>query len=191
MSVVANVVSKDGSWTAFDGRAMKDGKIVTENEIKAELINGSVCVGYTGTLEVARAVMSVLHSENNSSVVSKLRSDGIAAAIHKIYAAVRHSESLYAQFLVTGINSNSKFATYTIDKTNSLAAFEPSGDDLLRHTVLSTGDHGLDLQPYLLTEISDRGLNTKSIKISLRKFICDVSKRDPSVNDNVRFITLR
>ena len=57
MSVVANVLCSFASWVAYDGRSSRNGEIISESTDKAEMINSSVCVGYTGSLELAELVV--------------------------------------------------------------------------------------------------------------------------------------
>ena len=79
MSVVANVLCSFASWVAYDGRYSRNGEIISESTDKAEMINSSVCVGYTGSLELAELV--VLNLKEHVTGISDMKSDMVAQAI--------------------------------------------------------------------------------------------------------------
>lgn len=193
MSVVACVASRYGSWVAYDGRGRNNvtGLIVSENIIKAKMVNKTVCVGYTGTLELAEKVISVLTSEENKSAVSVMSSDSVVDAVQKVFSAVRYPQDMSAQFLVVGVNSSGRMAMYTIDSQKKIACFDPSDTAPIRFAVLSNGEHGVSLEPYVLQEIKCGGLSNTSIVTGLTKFIHTVADKDDSVNKNVKIIELR
>ena len=82
MSIVVNVLTPSCSWVAFDGRAQCEGKITTEFQRKAIMVNKNVCLGYTGTLEFAQQVIQNL--EKHTVGVSEMKSDTIAYKQGKI-----------------------------------------------------------------------------------------------------------
>lgn len=191
MSVVANVVSPIASWVVYDGRGTKDGKIVSENIVKAQMVNESVCVGYTGHLEVAEKVLLQLKRPENLAIIPKLKSDDVARSILTVLQKSSIPESLYTQYLITGVNSSGKMATYTIDRAKTLVEYIPSASEPLKISVLSTGVSKLDITSYILHEIAQHGTNNRAIISGMKKFICDVADEDSSVNKNLSVIELR
>ena len=193
MSVVVNVVSQDGSWTAFDGRGRNSasGMIVFEAVVKAEKINDYVCIGYTGTFEVASAVLSMIKTPENENGLKVVRADELALLVQAVNKKVDRPADMETQFVVTGIKRDNAFASYTIDSENNMSCFIPDEQYPFKTIVLSTGEHGVEFEPYIVSELIARGQKTKSVKTAMTKFICDVAKKDPSVNSNVNFVTIR
>ena len=188
MSVVANVVSPSASWIVYDGRAMRNGEIVSEDVTKAKMVNKFVCVGYTGCLEVAEKVLEVLESPENAPITAVLLSDDMARNLLMILQRSIIPENLYAQFLITGINSAGKMATYAIDRSQTLHTYIPSAVGQFKISVLSTGKSQLDLTSYVFREINRHGTNKKTIISAMKKYICDVADEDSTVNKNLSVI---
>lgn len=187
MSVVANVVTENAAWVAYDGRAIQNGVIISENTVKARKINENVCIGYTGTLELAEAVVSILKKAPD---LRKAYSDQVARGILAIMYANGYPQDMIAQFIITGINGTGNMITYTIGTDKTLSILQPSEREPIKSAVLSTGKHGIDLEPYLLHEISASGFTGHSIRCGLKEFILEVSRKDQSVNNNVNFIAV-
>lgn len=188
MSVVANVVCRHGSWVVFDGRAARDGEIVSESQEKATMINQFVCVGYTGTLELAQLV--ILNLKQHVVGISDMKSNTVATAIEQLLPKLDAPDGVHADFLITGINCNGQMATYTIGSNHPLCKYIPAGNDL-KLAVLCSNANTLSLSPYIEREISKSGFSNVAIVNGMRKFVCAVAKVDGSVNTNCQVIELR
>lgn len=107
MSVVANVICRFGSWvvSAGRGRDAESDAIVSETVIKTRMVSKRVCVGYTGTFEVADAVLSRLCAPKNQYAIQHSFSDNIANAIFEILQKSTIADGLMSSFLITGQNS--------------------------------------------------------------------------------------
>lgn len=191
MSVVANVVTPSGSWVAFDGRVTRDdGSISSEDEIKAKMVNGSVCVGYTGVLEVARHMVREITSEKNAASTARLASDEVARLVCALYRITKRPDDTYAQFLITGRNSDGKFATYTVNMTGELTEYISKDEFRPVYVSLKNKDVGCDLKEFLSAAILEYGCDGTAFEHGLTGFIKEVSKHDITVNGNVRIIRL-
>lgn len=194
MSVVANVVSTHGSWIVSDGRAREgsEGKILSESATKALLVNSEVCIGYTGTLETATALLQVLHSPENAKLLPLCCSDDIARSIQGILAKSTIPDHMKNNFLISGKNRAGAMVSYTVSRDGELTSYIPDDDNPLKFIVLSTGKHQLSLPQYILAELKEHGsLPGSGIISAMKRFCCDVADRDPSVNKNLSVIELR
>lgn len=188
MSVVANVLCQYASWVAYDGRASRDGKILSETTDKAVMINRSVCVGYTGTLELAQLV--VLNLREHVVGISDMKSDTVAEAIKLLLPKLDAPEGLHTNFLVTGVNSNGVMASYTLGIRCEISAHIPHGNDL-ETAVLCSNANRLQLDAYVIEHIQKSGFCNVSIKNALQEYIKDLSEVDISVNEQCRIFELR
>ena len=184
MSIVVNVVTSNASWVAFDGRSIRDGEIVSENQIKAEMINPYVCVGYTGVLEVGRLV--VLNLREHVVGVSKMKSDTVHLAIKKILPLLQIPENLYANFIVTGVNSFGDMATYAFGTKEPERALIPNKNEI---KFCCIGEYtNVDLGELIQQEISKESALGNPYLRAMNRFINEVAKTKLSVNTNFRFI---
>lgn len=188
MSVVANVVCAQTSWIAYDGRASRNGEIISESMDKVVMINNSVCVGYTGTLELANLV--VLNLKEHVIGISDMKSDTVAKAIEFLLPKLNAPESVYANFLVTGVNNDGVMASYTLGSRSKLSAHIPPGKDL-ETAVLCSNANSLQLEEYVIKHIRKFGFSSVSIKNALQEYIRDLSEIDVSINGYCRFLELR
>lgn len=188
MSVVASIITKDGSWTAFDGRATRDGMIVSESKVKAEKINNCVCIGFTGTLEAAEAVMAVLHEGKNRAFVNALKSDSAAETLQTINAFVNGGCASRAQFLATGINTNGEMAIYTISTSNEISCAGIARGDEIHYVALLPDGVTLPLCDYVAKNVPRYNKKPQHIKLALTEYICAIAKESDSINSNIRYI---
>lgn len=188
MSVVANVLCSFASWVAYDGRSSRNGEIISESTDKAEMINSSVCVGYTGSLELAELV--VLNLKEHVTGISDMKSDMVAQAIKLLLPNLKAPDGVFSDFLVTGINSSGLMASYTLGSNHEFFIHIPRGDEL-KVSVLHSMKNTLDLTPYVSKHIQRTGFCELSIKSAFCEYIGDVAKIDPSVNKYCRILTLR
>lgn len=188
MSIVLNVLCESVSWIAFDGRATRNGTIVTESQEKAVLINPFVAVGYTGILEVASNVIHILR--NHVRNVQNMPSDVVAEVIQQLLATSNESENPSTSFLISGINRDHCMATYTLGTRHELQAITPNKKGSLHVTHLHSEKNTIDPIPYMKQRICQTGLSQKAILDIMRQYIIDVSKVDSSVNTFVRFIKI-
>ena len=181
----------DYSIVAYDGRAKRDRSIVDEGIIKAQMVNSLVCVGYTGTLELAQGVIEVLNSPQNKDALRRAKSDDVAYGIKRILEASTYPETIRAQFLATGENRAGIMSTYIVDGNKCVQQYVPQSETKHLTTVLSSGKHGLDFNTYLQNAINTYGgLAPVIIKDAMTRFIKDVARVDDSVNDKVRFVEI-
>lgn len=188
MSVVANVLCALGSWVAYDGRASRNGKIVSESTDKAVMVNSSVCVGYTGTLELAQLV--ILNLREHVVGISDMKSDYVAKAIEILLPKLNAPDGMFANFLVTGINSNGLMSSYTLGSNREICAYVPHNDEL-KISVLCSDTNTLKLEPCVIKHIRESGFNNISIKNALREYIRNVSEIDASVNEHCHILELQ
>ena len=186
MSIVANVVTSNVSWVAFDGRAIRDGKIVSENQVKAEMINPYVCVGYTGVLEIGKLV--VLNLREHIVGISKMKSDTVYTTIRKILPMLKIPEDLYANFIVTGTNSNGSMATYVFGtkEKESVSVLIPHGKEIRFCHIGETTN--VDLGGLIQQEVMRSSTPENPYLTAMKRFINEVAKMEISVNSNCRFI---
>lgn len=188
MSVVANVLCAQASWIACDGRASRNGEIVSESTDKAVMINDLVCIGYTGTLELADLI--VLNLREHVIGISDMKSDTVAEAIEFLLPKLNAPEGVCADFLITGVNSNGVMASYTLGSRSKLSAHIPHDKDL-ETVVLCSNANKLQLDAYVIKHIRKSGFSNISIKNALQEYIGDVSEMDISVNRCCQFLELR
>ena len=189
MSIVVNVLTPSCSWVAFDGRAQCEGKITTEFQRKAIMVNKNVCLGYTGTLEFAQQVIQNL--EKHTVGVSEMKSDTIAYAIKKLLsiATDQLSDIPIVNFLITGINSSNKLATYTLGTKFSIHEHIPSEHQCLC-TVLYSAQNSLDFPSYMRQKMRSGFITEDMITTAIRNYIIAVSQIDTSVNTNIMFMKI-
>lgn len=188
MSVVANAVSSYGSWVGYDGLAKKNGETVSEDQEKALMINKYVCVGFTGVLEVALIVVQNLKSHVVG--IDNMRSNIVASAVELILSKIGVPQEYNATFIITGVNSGGRMATYVLGTGNRLNSYIPHGEDL-KTVVLCSERNKLNLEPYIVAELKHSGFSSSSIVMGIKNYIADVSKIDPSVNANARIIEIQ
>lgn len=188
MSVVANVLCPHTSWVAYDGRASRDGKIISEAVEKAIMVNQFVCVGYTGVLELAQLV--VLNLKQHVVGIEDMASDTVIAAIKALLPIINAPKNVLSNFLVTGINSDGLMASYTVGSNIEPCAYIPHGDEI-KVSVLCSNANTLRLEPYVIRHIQKLGINSISISNALHEYISDVSKVDKSVNSHCQILELQ
>ena len=187
MSVVANVLCSRASWVAYDGRASRSGKIVSESTDKAVMVNNSVCVGYTGYLELAQLV--VLNLREHVVGISDMKSDTVASAIELLLPKLKAPENVFSNFLVTGLNSNGFMASYTLGSNREICAHVPNSNEL-KISVLRSNTNTVELEPYVIKHVRESGFDSTSITNALREYIRNVSQIDASVNAHCQIIEL-
>lgn len=188
MSVVANILCPFASWVAYDGRASRNGEIISESTDKAVMINSSVCVSYTGSLELAELV--ILNLREHVVGISGMKCDTVAQAIKLLLPNLKAPSGVFSDFLVTGINSSGLMASYTLGSNHELCMYVPHEDEV-KVSVLHSLRNTLDLSPYLSKHIQQAGFCEFSVKSALREYIVDVAKIDPSVNRYCQILELR
>lgn len=187
MSVVANVLCVHTSWVAYDGRASRDGEIISESVEKAVMVNRFVCVGYTGVLELAQVVM--LNLQEHVVGISDMKSNIVAEAIKLILQKLDVPKGFYANFLVTGINTDGIMASYTLGSQCEISAHIPYSNNF-ETVVLCSDANKLQLDSYVIKRIKKFGFSNTSIKNAMQEYIGDMSEIDTSVNRYCRFLEL-
>lgn len=184
MSIVVNVITSSCSWVAFDGRAQCDGKITTEFQEKAIMINRNVCLGYTGTLEFAQQVIQNL--KRHVVGVSEMKSDIIAYAIRELLSMAKSQlpDIPIVNFLITGINSSNKLATYTLGTKFPIHEHIPSEYQCLC-TALYSAQNTLDFPSYIQQKMKSGFLTEAMVITEINNYITAVAQIDPSVNTNI------
>lgn len=188
MSVVANVLCSQASWIAYDGRASRNGLIISESTEKALMINDLVCVGYTGTLELAQVVIQNL--KEHVIGIKAMRSDTVSKAIELILSKLSLPENTSASFLVTGLNCNGMMASYTLGTAHEMRGNMPT-DGGLTCSVLGSEANHLALEPFVIRHIRTSGFSNLSISDALCDYIRTVAKVDKSVNPYCRVLEIR
>lgn len=181
MSIVLNVLTLSKSYVAYDGRAQRDGLIVSEHVKKAEKVNNFVCIGFTGVLELASDVLRILR--NNVVGIETMRSNMVAAAVQSILN-LPNAPKLSGAFLVTGINDVSQMATYTIDSQLNVQEFFATSQN---YQLIQLGG---DRCPVSFVDFYISNAHGQGAKSIMEEFIRHVALYDDSVNSNIRFITL-
>ena len=151
------------------------------------MINSSVCVGYTGSLELAQHV--VLNLREHVVGISDMKSDTVASAIELLLPKLKAPESVFSNFLVTGINSNGLMASYTLGSNRELCAHVPHSNEL-KVSVLCSNTNTVELEPYVIKHIKESGFDSTSITNALREYIRSVSEIDASVNEHCQIVEL-
>lgn len=188
MSIVVNVLCAHTSWVACDGRASRDGKIVSEAVEKAAMVNRSVCVGYTGALELAKLVM--LNLTQHVVGIENMTSDTVVETIKALLPIINAPKDVYCNFLVTGTNRDGLMASYTLGSGIDPCEYIPHGDEV-KFSVLHSNKNTLRFEPYIIGHIQKFGFSDASVSNMLRKYIKDVSKIDNSVNSNCLILELQ
>lgn len=183
MSVVINVLTKASSIVAYDGRARdnKTNAIKSEHTRKAQLLNKYTIIGYTGLLEEAQHLVSLLRSDAD---IQDLRCEQVVARVlvHYGQAGLRSAKTSY---LLTGLNSDGVLATYTINTDFNVDAHVPAANEI-KLTRLHSNNNTIDLNSFYDSR-QLRGVKPREI---MKQYIEAVADIDDSVNRNVRFITL-
>ncbi len=189
MSIVLNVITPACSWVAYDGRALRDGGIISENQKKAIMINRNICVGFTGNLGFAQQIIRNL--KERVAGIADMRSDSVTIAIRELLsiAETRLPSSTPTNFLITGINNDGKLATYTLGTDSPIQTRIPVEKGLL-YTVLHSSENRLDFSPYIQRKAQNDVLTEDSIISGIYDYIADVSRVDPTVNDHVSIIRI-
>lgn len=184
MSIVVNVISSSYSLIAYDGRALRNGNIVTESQEKALMVNDSVCIGYTGNLDFDQKVINNLMQYVVD--LSCMKSDIVAAAVFKLLSIAKSQLSNVpsSSFLITGINGNGKMASYALGTNNSFHEIVPANNQLLYAFI---GSDALDFTSYIQQNYKKQLCEEDSIKAMMHDYIISVAKLDQSVNTNIRF----
>ena len=189
MSVVVNVITSSCSWVAFDGRAQRDGKITTEFQEKAIMINNNICLGYTGTLEFAQQVIQNLREHVVG--VSEMRSDAIACSIKELLSIAK-SQLEYipvVNFLITGVNSADKLATYTLG-TNFPIEKHTAQKHTCICTALFSSQNTLNFPLYMQQRMPSGFFTEETIIAGIHEYITAASKIDTSVNTNITLLKI-
>lgn len=181
MSLVLNILSDSKSYVAYDGRAKRNGLIISETVVKAEMINKQVCVGFTGVLELATDVMRALRT--NVVGIEQMRSNTVAAAVLAILN-LPNAPEFSGAFLVTGVNEDGQMASYTIASDLTVCSYTVRKGEL---RLIQLGGDRCDMTFSDYCKLRARGQGEKAI---MREFIEYVALRDDSVNSTARFLVL-
>lgn len=182
MSLIAGVITVDWLCISYDGRAIRDGKIVSEDIQKVIRLNKYTCVGATGTLEFALTIFEIL---KNVDGFSQMRCDKVAMEICRILKQPNVTFKS-GTFLTAGLNSSGKMAAYTIgtDLVASPQIPKISGELKCLHL-------GSEMSPIKIDAfIADGLLKRKTIPAIIADYIRTVAAVDYYVNTNVKTIIL-
>ena len=183
MSIVINVLTKASSIVAYDGRARdkETNAIKSEHTRKAQLLNKYTIIGYTGLLEEAQHLVSLLKSDID---IQGLRCEQVVARvlIHYGQSGLRSANTSY---LLTGINADGVLSTYTISRDFSVEEHVPIADEI-KLTRLYSDNNTIDFNSFY----ESRQLMGVKPREIMKQYIEAVADIDGSVNRNVRFIAL-
>jgi len=182
VSVVVNVLTSASSIVAYDGRAInkETNAIKSEHTKKAQSINKYTIIGYIGLLEEANHLVSLLQSDAD---INELRCDQV---VSRVLAHYRQSglSSANTSYLLTGLNTDGRLGTYTINKQFNVDAHVPINKEI-KLTSLFSDNNTIDFTTFF----SRYYMKAKPCDI-MKQYINAVAEIDESVNKNVRFITL-
>ncbi len=181
MSLVLNILSDSKSYVAYDGRAKRDGCIISETVVKAEMVNRQVCIGFTGILELASDVMRALRI--NVVGIEQMPSNAVAAAVLAILK-LPNAPKFSGAFLITGINEAGQMASYTIAGGLTVCSYIAEKGEL---RLIQLGGDSCDTTFSEFCKLNARGQGERAI---MREFIEHVAQHDDSVNSTVRFLVL-
>ncbi len=181
MSLVLNILSDSKSYVAYDGRAKRDGRIISETVVKAEMVNRQVCIGFTGILELASDVMRALRT--NVVGIEQMPSNAVAAAVLAILK-LPNAPKFSGTFLITGINEVGQMASYTIAGGLTVSSYIAEKGEL---RLIQLGGDSCDTTFSEFCKLNACGQGEQAI---MREFIEHVAQHDDSVNSNVRFLVL-
>ena len=181
MSLVLNILSDSKSYVAYDGRAKRNGLIISETVVKAEMVNKQVYVGFTGILELAADVMRALRA--NVVGIEQMRSNAVAAAVLAILK-LPNAPKFSGAFLVTGVNEDGQMASYTISGDLTVFSYTAARGKL---QLIQLGGDRCDITFNDYCKLNAHGLGEKAV---MREFIEYVSLCDDSVNSTARFLVL-
>ena len=183
MSVVINVLTKASSIVAYDGRARDENTnvIKSEHTKKAQLLNRYTIIGYTGILEEAECLVSLLKS---ASDIQGLRCDQIVPRVLAHYEQCGLSSSR-TSYLLTGLNVDNKLGTYIIDKELNVDTHVPVANKIELASLFSD-NNTIDFISFY-DDKYHKGIKPHEI---MKQYIETVADIDVTVNRNVRFITL-
>ena len=181
VSVVLNLVSKNCSWVISDGRAL--GTRQSETVQKFHVIHPLLCIGFTGTLEYADAVLDTFSKTIPSDKILSIEPS--ADLICQISAKLMEKTHTRAQFLVTGISKEGFLGTITVSSDNKCKFLIPGEGSLLYAQLGSSVqlDFGKYLNKY---RIGASDVDTM-VEKSLVNMVQDISKADETVNRNTYF----
>ena len=92
-------------------------------------------------------------------------------------------------FLITGINSSNKLATYTLGTKFSIHEHIPSEHQCLC-TALYSAQNNLDFPSYMRQKMRSGFITEDMITTAIRNYIIAVSQIDTSVNTNITFMKI-
>ena len=184
MSIVVNVIGKTWSIIASDGRAMVDGKVVTENYRKFSEINSRIICGYVGIKEFGETALALLSSRYDTE---RMTVRAVAEAILNIANEGRSITHTVSQFVITGKNEDGCVEAYTIKDCENISKYAVTASDEITYIVLGGDKANLDFTPYISPCANPLRRNISNIKNAITRYIKDVSRSDITVNRNIFF----
>lgn len=185
MSIVCNVVSTAGSWLMCDGRAQKDGKIVSENLKKFQMINEYVLVGFTGVLKVAETALERIKTQCDNAVLENIKCDSFASILSALLRKSTIETTDPTVFVVTGKSSSGKLESFVVTQSGEIQSFVPTGIDDLKCIAIGDLPKKSHLSSFLSTSIKENGLSENGIIQGMRDCIFFAAEQKDSINKNI------
>lgn len=185
MSVVCNIVSASGSWLACDGRASRDGNVVSEHTQKFRPINNNVLVGFTGALETAEQVLDHISDRCGGAVLGNVCSDDFAEILSLTLKKSNIELVEQTTFLVTGKMRSGEIASFVIKQSGEVTPHKPSSENQVITTSIGDLREGINLNDCLRRAIKGGILTQEAIFLSMKDYISLLASACDSVNENV------
>ena len=189
MSVVCNVVTTTSSWLVSDGRGI-NGSVLTDNVQKYRMINSRLCVGFTGVLEVALSLIDRIQRSSDAEAVANCRSDEYASFLHEVVQRSGFTDSLYANFVVTGPNRSGQMASYTIKFGEPMQSHIPQHQKELKCISLLPDGSFPNFPEFIKPHVSIWGINRQMIVNAMKAYISKIAETEISVNTHFDFVEI-
>jgi hypothetical protein len=182
MSIVLCVASPDTVWIMSDGLVLdENGKKVSGNYQKFQMISPRLCVGYVGGREFAELSCSMLSKECTSQCLNDVES--VSDCLSIIVRDLHGKYGQMAQFLVAGVSSKGKTAICTIKNGILDQRLYPT-EEYYRSAVLGNDCiEKMNLEAYTLKQAGKPASGaTERVRRAMNTMLVDVSKIDKTVN---------
>lgn len=185
MSVVCNVVSTAGTWLMCDGRAQKNGKIVSEHLKKFRAINKNVLVGFTGVLEIANAAFDCINKKCDQFELKNAKSDAFANILSDVLKKSNIQSADATNFVVTGLSSFEDFRSYVVMQSGQMQCFAPTSGNDVKYVTLGDLPENIHMHECLSNSIKKYGFTEAGIISGMQDYIYSLAEQRSSINKNI------
>lgn len=185
MSVVCNVVCAAATWIACDGRASKDGEIISEHVQKFRALNKDVIVGFTGVLETAEQVLDHISNRCGDAIIKNLNSDTFAELLSSVLEKSTIELNGRTNFLVTGKTRSGEIASFVVEQSGNVTSHKLLSESQIITIAIGDLQQEISLNDYLRHEIENGVLTREAVVSCMKKYISSIADVSGSVNKNI------